>query len=156
MEGPQSALQENKLTTPKQGRYIGETGKESRRKIVLLQGPGLYRGGRETRKRLVKTTVREKKELKQSIKERRETIYRNIILVRPTLERRIEVKGIEAILGKRNPSYSIVNAMGGKHLRAPRRPNKGRKYNSNTLKNRNNRTKRLALLGGYPSRQPKM
>ena len=42
--------------------------------------------------------------------------------------------------------------MGGKHSRAPRRPNKGRKYNSNTPKNRNNRTKRLALLGRYPSR----
>jgi len=62
------------------------------------------------------------------------------------------VKGTEAILGKRNLSYSIVNAMGGKYLRALRRPNKGRKYNSNTLKNRNNRTKRLALLDGCPSR----
>jgi len=68
------------------------------------------------------------------------------------LERCIGVKGIEANLGKRNPSYSIVNAMGGKYLRALKRPNKGRKYNSNTLKNRNNRTKRLALLGRYPSR----
>ena len=46
----------------------------------------------------------------------------------------------------------MVNAIGGKYLRALRRPNKGRKYNSNTLKNRNNRTKRLALLGGYLSR----
>jgi len=62
------------------------------------------------------------------------------------------VKGIEAVLGKRNPSYNIVNAMRGKYLRALKRPNKGRKYNSNTLKNRNNRTKRLALLGGCPSR----
>ena len=62
------------------------------------------------------------------------------------------VKGTEAVLGKRNPSYSMVNAMGGKYLRAPRRPNKGKKYNSNTLKNRNSRTKRLALLGGCPSR----
>jgi len=62
------------------------------------------------------------------------------------------VKGIEVGLGKGNPSYSIGNAMGGKYLRAPRGPNKGRKYNSNTLKNRNNRTKRLALLGGYFSR----
>jgi hypothetical protein len=59
------------------------------------------------------------------------------------------VKGIEANLGKRNLSYSIVNAIGGKYLRALRRPNKGRKYNSNTPKNRNNRTKRLALLGRY-------
>ena len=46
----------------------------------------------------------------------------------------------------------MVNAIGGKYSRAPRRPNKGRKYNSNTLKNRSNRTKRLALLGGCPSR----
>jgi len=62
------------------------------------------------------------------------------------------VKGIEAILGKRNLSRSIVNTIGGKHLRALRRPNKGGKHNSNTLKNRNNRTKRLALLGRCPSR----
>jgi len=62
------------------------------------------------------------------------------------------VKGIEVKLGKRNPSYSIVNAIGGKYLRALKRPNKGRKHNSNTLKNRNNRTKRLALLGRCPSR----
>ena len=62
------------------------------------------------------------------------------------------VKGIEADLGKRNLSHSMVNAIGGKYLRALRRPNKGRKYNSNTFKNRNNRTKRLALLGGYLSR----
>jgi len=68
----------------------------------------------------------------------------------------MEVKGIEANLGKRNLSRGIVNAIGGKHLRALRRPNKGRKYNSNTFKNRDNRTKRLALLGRYPSRQPKM
>jgi len=62
------------------------------------------------------------------------------------------VKGIEANLSKRNPSCSMVNAIGGKYLRAPKRPNKGKKYNSNTLKNRNNRTKRLALLGRCPSR----
>ena len=46
----------------------------------------------------------------------------------------------------------MVDTIGGKYLRALRRPNKGRKYNSNTLKNRNNRTKKLALLGGCPSR----
>ena len=46
----------------------------------------------------------------------------------------------------------MVNAIGSKHLKALRKPNKGRKYNSNTLKNRNNRTKRLALLGRCPSR----
>jgi len=67
------------------------------------------------------------------------------------LERYIGVEGIEADLGKRNPSRSMVNAIGGKYLRAPRGPNKGRKYNSNTLKDRNNRTKRLALLGRCPS-----
>jgi len=62
------------------------------------------------------------------------------------------VKGLEANLSKRNLSYSIVNAIGNKYLKALRRPNKGRKYNSNTLKDRNNRTKRLALLGRCPSR----
>ena len=68
------------------------------------------------------------------------------------LERHIGVKCIEVDLGKRNPSYSIVNAIGDKYLRALRGPNKGRKYNSNTPKDRSNRTKRLALLGRYPSR----
>jgi len=34
------------------------------------------------------------------------------------------VKGIEANLGKRYLSYSIINAIGGKHLRALKRPNK--------------------------------
>jgi hypothetical protein len=42
--------------------------------------------------------------------------------------------------------------MGGKNLRAPRRPNKGKKYNGNTPKNRSNRVKKLALLGRCPSR----
>ena len=46
----------------------------------------------------------------------------------------------------------MANTIGGKYLRALRRPNKGRKYYSNTLKNRNNKAKRLALLGGGPSR----
>ena len=62
------------------------------------------------------------------------------------LERYIGVKGIETNIGKRNLSYSLVNAIGGNSLRAPKRPNKGRKYNSNTPKNRNNKSKRLALL----------
>jgi len=62
------------------------------------------------------------------------------------------VKGTEVGLGKGNPSRSIGNTMGGKYLRALRGPNKGRKYNGNTLKDRNNRTKRLALLGRCPSR----
>ena len=62
------------------------------------------------------------------------------------------VKGIEADLGKRNLSYNIVNTIGGKYLRALKRPIKGRKYNSNIFKHRNNRTKRLALLGKYFSK----
>jgi hypothetical protein len=62
------------------------------------------------------------------------------------------VEGIKANSSKRNPSHSIVNIIGGKYLRALRRPNKGRKYNSNTPKNRSNRIKRLALLGRCPSR----
>jgi hypothetical protein len=64
----------------------------------------------------------------------------------------MEVEGIKADLGKRNLSYSIVNTIGGKYLRVLKRPNKGRKYNSNTPKNRSNRIKRLALLGRCPSR----
>ena len=62
------------------------------------------------------------------------------------------VKGLEANLGKRNLSHSIVNAMGDKFLRVLKRLNKDRKYNGNTFKDRNNRTERLALLGGYFSR----
>ena len=68
------------------------------------------------------------------------------MLVKLTLKRRIKVKGIKANLGKRNLSYSIVNIIGGKYLRALRRLNKSRKYNSNTPKNRSNRIKKLALL----------
>jgi hypothetical protein len=73
-------------------------------------------------------------------------------LVRLTLERYIGVKSTKADLGKRNLSYSIVNIIGGKYLRALRKPNKGKKYNSNTPKNRSNRIKRLALLNRCPSR----
>ena len=78
--------------------------------------------------------------------------YINLILAKLILKRRIGVKGIKANLGKRYLSYSIDNAIGSKYLKALKRPNKGRKYNSNTLKNRNNRTKRLALLGRYFNR----
>ena len=46
----------------------------------------------------------------------------------------------------------MANAVGGKNLRALKRPNKGRKHNSNPPKDRNNRAKRLAILGRYPSR----
>ena len=66
------------------------------------------------------------------------------------------VKGIEANTGKGGPSYSLVNAIGGNNLKALRRSNKGRKYNGNTSKDRNNRPKRLALLGRGPSRQFKV
>ena len=46
----------------------------------------------------------------------------------------------------------MVNIIGGKYFRALKMPNKDRKYNSNTFKNRNNRTKRLAILGRCFSR----
>jgi hypothetical protein len=75
-----------------------------------------------------------------------ETIFYNIILIKLTLKKCIKVKSIKVNLGKRNLSYSIVNTIGGKYLRALKRPNKSRKYNSNTPKNRSNRIKKLALL----------
>ena len=62
------------------------------------------------------------------------------------LKRYIGVENIKTGLGKRSLNYSIVNAIGGKYLRALKGLNKSRKYNSNTFKNRNNRNKRLALL----------
>jgi hypothetical protein len=64
----------------------------------------------------------------------------------------MEVKNIEADTSRRNLSYSMVNTIGGKNPRALRRPNKGKKYNSNTSKNRSNRIKKLALLSKYPSK----
>ena len=62
------------------------------------------------------------------------------------------VKNAETVANKRHLSHNIVNAIGGKHLRALSRPNKSKKYNSNIFKNRNNKAKRLALLGRCPSR----
>jgi hypothetical protein len=62
------------------------------------------------------------------------------------------VKSIKANLDKRNLNYNIVNIIGGKYLRALKRPNKDKKYNSNTPKNKSNRIKRLALLGRYLSK----
>ena len=62
------------------------------------------------------------------------------------LEMYIKVKNIKANLGKKDLSYSIVNILKGKYLRALKGLNKDRKYNSNIFKNRNNKTKRLALL----------
>ena len=62
------------------------------------------------------------------------------------------VEGVKAVAGKRYPSHSMVNAIGGENSSALRRPNKGRKYNGNIFKDRDNRAKRLALLGRCPSR----
>ena len=59
----------------------------------------------------------------------------------------IGVKGVKTIVGKRYLSYNIVNTIEGENLRALKRPNKGRKYNGNIFKDRDNRAKRLALLG---------
>ena len=43
----------------------------------------------------------------------------------------------------------MVNTIRNKHFRALKRPNKNKKYDSNTFKNRNNKTKRLATLNKY-------
>jgi hypothetical protein len=59
----------------------------------------------------------------------------------------MRVKDAETVADKRHLSYSIINAIGGKNSRALKRPNKSRKYNSNIFKDRDNKTKRLALLG---------
>ena len=62
------------------------------------------------------------------------------------------VENVEADAGKRNPSYNMVNVIGGNNLKALRRLNKGKKYNSNAFKDRNNKTKKLALLSRCLSR----
>ena len=62
------------------------------------------------------------------------------------------VKGVETVADKRHPSYSMVNTMGGKYLKVLKKPNKNKKYNGNIFKDRNNRVKRLALLGRCPNR----
>ena len=62
------------------------------------------------------------------------------------------VKGAETNAGKRNLSHNMVNTIGDNNLRALKRPNKGKKHNNNTPKDRNNRTKGLALLGRCFSR----
>ena len=61
-------------------------------------------------------------------------------------------ESVEAVIGKRYLSYSIVNVVGGENLRALKRPNKGRKYNGNIFKDKDKRAKRLVLLNRYPSR----
>ena len=68
----------------------------------------------------------------------------------------IGVKGAKTVVNKKHLSHNIVNVIGGKYLRALRRPNKSKKYNGNIIKDRNNRAKRLALLGRCPNRQPKV
>ena len=101
---------------------------------------------------LVKTIVKKRKGPKQSIEKHWGTIYRNTTLAKPTLERRMGIEGAKADAGKRSLSYNMVNAIGDNNLRALRRPNKGKKYNGNIFKDRNNKSKRLALLGKGLSR----
>ena len=57
------------------------------------------------------------------------------------------VKSVEIVVDKRHSSYNIVNIIGGKYLRVLRKPNKNKKYNNNIFKDRDNRAKRLVLLG---------
>ena len=66
------------------------------------------------------------------------------------------VKSAETVIDKRYLSYNIVNIVGDENLKALKRLNKGRKYNGNIFKDRDNRAKRLALLGRCLSRQPKV
>ena len=68
------------------------------------------------------------------------------------LKKYINVKVVKADIGKRSLSCSIINIMGDNNLKVFKRPNKNKKYNGNIFKNRNNRFKRLALLGRGLSR----
>jgi len=52
------------------------------------------------------------------------------------LKRCIRVKNAKTNAGKRNPSYNIVNTIKGNNPKAPKRPNKGRKHNGNTSKDK--------------------
>ena len=61
-------------------------------------------------------------------------------------------EGAEAVVDKRYPSHSMANAVGGKNPRALKRPNQGRKHSGDTPKDRDNRSKRLALLGRYSNK----
>ena len=63
------------------------------------------------------------------------------------LKRYIRGKSIKTVASKRSLSYNMVNVIGNNNLKALRKLNKGRKYNSNIFKDRNNRLKRLAFLG---------
>ena len=112
------------------------------------QGPGLYKREKET----CKNPVKERKGLKQSIKKHWGTIYCNTILAKPMLKRYMEVKSAKVNTGKRNPNCSMVNAIKNNNPKVLKRPNKGRKHNGNTFKNRDNKIKRLALLSKHFSK----
>ena len=56
-------------------------------------------------------------------------------------------KGAKAVTDKRYLSYNIANTIGGKNPRALKRPNQSRKHNGDIFKDKDNRLKRLALLG---------
>ena len=99
-----------------------------------------------------KINSRKKIGLKQNIKEYWGTIYHNTILARPMLERHMGVKNAKANINKKSLSCSLVNTIKNNNPKAPKKSNKNRKYNNNIFKNRNNRFKRLALLGRCPSR----
>ena len=68
----------------------------------------------------------------------------------------MKVKSAKVDTGKRSLSCNIVNTIGDNNLKALKRPNKSRKYNGNIFKDKNNRAKKLALLGRCPSKQPKV
>jgi len=57
-------------------------------------------------------------------------------MARLILERRIEDKGINTNINKRIVNYSIINIIKGKYLKALRSINKGKKYNSNSFKDK--------------------
>ena len=59
--------------------------------MVLSYSLSLYKRRKNIYKSLVKTIVKESKELKWNIKEYQKTIYYNIILVKLILKRYIEV-----------------------------------------------------------------
>jgi hypothetical protein len=63
------------------------------------------------------------------------------------LARYIGGESAKAVTNKRHLSHNIANTIEGKNPRALRRPNKNKKHNSNIFKDKDNRPKRLALLG---------
>ena len=99
-----------------------------------------------------KSIARKRMGPKQNTKKHWGTIYCNTTLTRPILKRHMGVKSAKANTGKRSLNCSIVNAIKDNNPKALKRLNKSRKHNSNTFKNRNNKTKRLALLGRCPNR----